>query len=555
MISPEGGPKDMTPPTVTGCDPPNYSAHFDRKSVRIDFDEFVNAETSGGKVLVSPPLTEPPDYRLRGKSLVVAFEDTLMKGTTYTINFGSVISDITEGNKLNGFIYAFSTGAYLDSLSLTGRVTDGFTRQPVKDILVMLYVPDNDTIPPDSLPALIRPDYITRTGEDGGFAFTNLPPNSYKIVALDDKTGDMLFNTVGERIAYSDSLVSPRYEKPAAPDTSETDSLAADSAVKKTLNVLPVATQGFSLRLFEPKDSVQSLDKTTLVRDRMATFIFRFPPENLRLVPLNSDSLAEWSLIEPGTFGDTLTLWLLGSLPDTLILKVTAQKMENDTIDLPVKVTEAARKGKKAATEKPARLDIRENTRGGLLNFFKGPLILTASYPLDTADFSGFRIIDGKDTLSPAATELDSLSRRIIFRYPWAEGRSYQLFLPDSALFSVNGLTNDTLRIRFKTSEARMYGNLKVNLAMPQGAGQLIVQLLTEKEKVVEEQVVKESGRISFNYLLPAKYKLKVIVDQNLNRRWDSGDYFRKIQPEEVIYFPRTLELRANWDVEETWDL
>jgi hypothetical protein len=119
----------------------------------------------------------------------------------------------------------------------------------------------------------------------------------------------------------------------------------------------------------------------------------------------------------------------------------------------------------------------------------------------------------------------------------------------------VNGLTNDTLRIRFKTSEARMYGNLKVNLAMPQGAGPLIVQLLTEKEKVVEEQVVKESGRISFNYLLPAKYKLKVIVDQNLNRRWDSGDYFRKIQPEEVIYFPRTLELRANWDVEETWDL
>lgn len=556
MVSPEGGPKDMTPPTVTGCDPPNYSVHFEGRTIRIDFDEFVNAETSGDKVLVSPPLTEPPDYRLRGKSLVVAFEDTLMQGTTYTVNFGSVISDITEGNKISGFTYAFSTGAYLDSLTLTGKVTDGFTSQPVKDILVMLYVPDNDTIPADSLPALVRPDYITRSKEDGSFAFTNIPPNSYKIIALADKTGDMLFNTVGEWVAYSDSLVTPWYDMPAVRDTSETNEAAADSAVKDTVSFRPVAGHmGVPLRLFEPKDSVQSLEKTMLVRDRMATMIFRFPPQNLRIVPLNADSLAEWSLIEPGTFGDTLTLWLLGSLPDTLNLKVEAQRMVNDTVDLPVKLAEAPKKGKKAAAEKPVRLDIKENTRGGLLNFFKGPLVLTASYPLDTVDLSGLRIIDGKDTLKPVAMELDSLNRRIMVRNKWAEGKPYQLFLPDSALFSVNGLTNDTLRIRFKTSEARMYGNLKVNLRLPPESGQVIIQLLTEKEKVVEEQVVKESGKISFDYLFPAKYKLKVIVDHNSNRRWDSGDYFRKIQPEKVIYFPRTLELRANWDVEETWEL
>ncbi|MCK7530683.1 MAG: hypothetical protein MZV63_06380 [Marinilabiliales bacterium] len=165
-----------------------------------------------------------------------------------------------------------------------------------------------------------------------------------------------------------------------------------------------------------------------------------------------------------GDLGDTLTLWLLGNLPDTLILKVEAQRMVNDTVDLPVKLAEAPKKGKKAAAEKPVRLDIKENTRGGLLNFFKGPLVLTASYPLDTVDLSGLRIIDGNDTLKPAAMELDSLNRRIMVRNKWAEGKPYQLFLPDSALFSVNGLTNDTLRIRFKTSEARMYGNLKVNL-------------------------------------------------------------------------------------------
>jgi uncharacterized protein (DUF2141 family) len=550
MVSPEGGPKDLTPPSVSGCDPPNYSTHFKGKSIRVDFDEFINAETSGDKILVSPPLNEPADYRLRGKSLVVAFEDTLLPGTTYTIDFGNTISDISEGNKLNGFKYAFSTGVVLDSLTLTGKVNDAFTTQAAKGVLVMLYVTDNDTIPPDSLPVLVKPRYVTRTQEDGSFAFTNLAPNSYKIIALNDKTGDMLFNTQGELIAFSDSLVTPWYEKPAVADTAASDSTRIDTAALVAADAHPV-----TLRIFEPKDSLQSLDKSTLFKDRMAILIFRYPPQNLRLVPLNADSLSEWSIIEPGVFGDTLTLWFFNNVPDTVMIKVSAEKMKNDTIDLPVKYREVPRKGKKAVTEGPKRLEISENTRGGLLNYFRGPLILTASYPLTTINLSAIRLIDGKDTLKPVAAVMDSVRRKIMVRNNWAEGKPYQLLLPDSSLFSCNGLTNDTLRVRFKTSEARFYGNLKIDLALPEATGDVIVQLLTENEKVLEERVVNKSGRISFNYLLPAKYKLKAIVDQNFNHRWDTGDYFRNIQPEQVIYFPRTLELRANWDVEETWQL
>lgn len=506
-------------------------------------------------MLVSPPLSEPPDFRLRGKSLVMAFEDTLPKGTTYSIEFGNSIADITEGNKLSGFMYAFSTGPYLDSMTLTGIVTDGFTAKPVKDILVMLYDLDNDTIPPDSLPVLVKPDHITRTPENGSFVFSHIPPGAFKIIALADKTGDLLFNTVGESIAYSDTLVTSWYETPMVPDTAMADSITADSTAVDSTVTKPVTEHRVSLRVFEPMDSVQSLDKITLVRDRMATLIFRYPPQDLRLVPLNADSLAQWNLTEPGILGDTLTLWLIGNLPDTLLLKVEARKMENDTVDLPVRLTEPPRKGKKAGTEKPVRLELSNNLRGGLLNFFKGPLILTASYPLDSMNLNEFLIIDGKDTLKPAGVEPEPLQRRITVRYNWQEGKPYQLYLPDSALFSVNRLTNDTVRMRFKTAESRIYGNLAINLRLPSGFGQAIVQLLTEKEKVLEEQVVNESGRISFDYLLPAKYKLKVIADQNSNRRWDSGDYFRKIQPEEVTYYLKTLEIRANWDVEETWEL
>jgi hypothetical protein len=549
-VSPSGGPKDITPPSVKACIPPNNSTWFKGKTIRVEFDEFVTAETSGDKILISPPLSEQPDYRLHGKGLNIVFADTLRPHTTYSIDFGTAISDITENNKLTGFRYAFSTGGVLDSLMLEGKVTDAFTTSPAKEVLVMLYTLDNDTVPPDSLPVLVKPLYMTRTKEDGSFSLTNLAPGKYKIFALADKSGDMLFNLKGEQIAFADSLVSPWYRHPAVPDTSSADSVAADTAA-----VHANASQTISLRIFEPADSVQSLDKSTLVRDGMASLIFRYPPRDLRIVPLNLDSLAEFFLPDPGVTGDTMTLWLYGNLPDSVRLKVSADRMKTDTIEFPVKFTDPNKKPKKGVVEKPKPLEVTSNSRGGIFNHFKGPLILTTSYPLRSYDLSAIRLIDGKDTLKPAAVITDPVQRNIVVKHRWAEAKPYQLFIPDSALRSVNGLANDTLRVRFRTADARNYGNLKINLTVPEGIPQVIVQLMTDNEKILEEVVVNKTGRISFDYLLPSKYKIKFITDLNSNRHWDSGDYFRKIQPEPVSYFPRILDLRANWDVEENWNL
>jgi hypothetical protein len=549
-VSPSGGPKDTTPPTVTGCTPPNYSVHFKGKTIHIEFDEFINAETAGDKILVSPPPSESPDYRVRGKGIVITFADTLRPDRTYSIDFSTSISDITEGNKLTGFKYAFSTGSVLDSLTVTGKVTDAFTTDPVKDILVMLYTTDNDTVPPDSLPVLIRPLYLTRTAEDGSFTLSNLASGSYKVFALSDKSGDMLFNLKGEQIAFMDSLVSPWYAGPAVHDTAARDSVTTDTL---TLHANP--PHALDLKLFTPTDSAQSLDKSVLVRDRMINLVFLYPPRNLRIVPLTSDSLSDWCLQDPGITGDTITLWLTGNLTDSVRLKISADRMQNDTIDLPVHVYETNKKGKKEVAEKPRPLEVRANNQGGILNHFVSPLILTASYPLKKYDLSEIRLIDGKDTIRPAAAIFDSIHRRIVVRHKWGEARPYQLFVPDSAFLSVNGLANDTVRIRFRTADPRNYGNIKLNISVPDGIPQVIVQLLTSNDKIAEEKIINKTGRVSFDYLLPAKYKLKVILDNNLNRQWDSGDYFRKVQPEKVICFPRILDLRANWDIEETWKL
>lgn len=541
--SPEGGKKDIIPPAVTTCNPPNHSTHFKGKNIYIEFDEFVNAETSGDKILISPPVDKAPDYRLRGKTLIVSFDDSLHPNTTYSIDFGKSITDITENNVLPDFRYAFSTGDVLDSLSVTGTVTDAFTTLPVKDVLVMLYPSQNDTIPADSMPVRMKPFFMTRTGEDGRFSLTNLAPGMYRIFALSDKTGDLLYNSLGESIAFADFLISPWYEKPVTVDTSS----RPDSTLPAPVTPSPV-----KLRMYEPKDSTVTLDKAFLSRDRMASLVFSYAPKQLHIVALNVDSLTRCYLMEPNAGGDTVTLWFTGDLPDLLSFRITATKMAPDTISLPVMKPSLGKKTKKEEVQKG--FDISPNTRGGVLNYFKYPLVLTSAIPMKTANLGAIRLIDGNDTLSPVSA-IDSIKRRITIEHKWIEGKTYQVFIPDSALINVNGAANDTLRIPVKATELKNYANLTLNVGIPSDTPRVIVQLLSEDEKVVEEQMINKTGRISFNYLLPAKYKIKAILDLNMNNRWDSGDYFRHIQPEAVSYFPRTLELRANWDVEETWEL
>ena len=125
-VSPQGGPRDTDPPLVVATDPPNYSTLFRKNSIRLDFDEFITLKNASAEILVSPPQRHTPDTRLRGKSLIISIEDTLSPNTTYSVTFGKAIADITEGNLLKDYAYIFSTGAYIDSLTLKGDLREAF---------------------------------------------------------------------------------------------------------------------------------------------------------------------------------------------------------------------------------------------------------------------------------------------------------------------------------------------------------------------------------------------------------------------------------------------
>lgn len=540
-VTPEGGPKDVHPPAVTECAPPNYSTRFTGKSVRISFDEFISLKSPLTEILISPPLSTTPEFHVRGKAVVVDMSDSLARNATYIILFGNAISDITENNVLAGFTYVFSTGSHIDSLTLTGRVINAFDNQPQPDVYAFLY-PFCDSVNTDSLPYLEKPLYAVRTDEKGFFSFHNLKDDSYKLFVLNDQTGDLKFNMPAEKIAFCDSVVHPWFEVKVPADT-----VSADSMQKPT----PSPRLPIILRMFEEVDSAQQITKSDWLRNDNILLVFKYPARNPAFTLLNPDTTAPWCLQELSSHSDSLFIWLTRKVSDTLILKITENGVPLDTVSLSVKRSQS-RKDRKDEV-KPESLTVRWSPAGPVFNHFKFGLTGSFSFPLSGFSFSAIRIFSGRDTLIPEARFTDSLHRCIRIKAPWEEGKSYTVWIPDSIFTGVNGISHDTLRYTFQTVSGRDLGSLTVNLDIDELQGDYIIQLLTEKGKVVEESGIGSRGKVRFSFLPPGKYTLKAILDRNRNKRWDTGNYLKRLQPEQVYMFPRTIEVRGNWDVEEDW--
>jgi hypothetical protein len=570
-VSPSGGPKDLTPPVVLECDPPNFSTRFAENSIQIDFDEFLNLKNAATEIFISPPLKKPLDARLKGTSLVVEIEDTLAANTTYSITFGNSIADLTEGNLLKGFNYVFSTGDFIDTLSLQGNLRAAFDLKPQKDVFIELYLNNNDTLPFDSLPLRVPPYYITKSDEQGNFIFHNLQNAHFKLFALADQNGDLIFNQPSEKIAFSDSLATPYYMelpkadslksdtfplklKKGAPLTiKRMDSLRKADSIRKIYLVRENFLKYPSYPLFQflETDSVQRLVKSSFPLKELAMLVFRFPVKDLKVVPLNFDSVAPWHIEEYSMHRDSVRLWITKTDLDSLVAKIVVDNKIIDTVSLEMQKKDLS--AKQLKKEKP-KLGMTNSASSGL-NHFKNKLTVTFSCPLTKWDFKRVLLISEKDTVHPEIHFADSLKRKITIVHKWQEDKNYKILIPDSVFFGIHDVSHDSMQMDFRTRGERDFGNLIISMNLDKRPGQYIIQLMSENESnVFEEHITAESGKVRFDFMNPGKYKLKAIIDRNRNRRWDTGNYKMNIQPEVVIYFQKTVEIRANWDVEESWD-
>ena len=202
IVAPEGGIKDIIPPEIVKSDPPNFATSFSGKEIRIQFDEFIQLKDISKNLLISPPFDNPPDCRIKGRSLIIRFEDSLLKNTTYNLFFGDAIADLNEGNPLKGYRFVFSTGAALDSMQISGTVRDALTLESQKEVNILLYDKFEDSIPFKE-----KPKYVCRSQANGNFIFENLGKGPYKMLALKEKNNNFMFDDKSEEIGFIDSLV------------------------------------------------------------------------------------------------------------------------------------------------------------------------------------------------------------------------------------------------------------------------------------------------------------------------------------------------------------
>lgn len=337
--SPEGGPYDMTPPRVVRCTPEMGSTNVSMHRVRITFDEYIQLERGEDKIIYSPPQRIPPKALVNQKQLVVTYQDSLIANTTYTINFNRAIKDYNEGNYIEQYVYAFSTGDYLDTMQVSGQVLDAYTLQPVPRILAGVY---NTPLPTDSLD---RPmTRMTYTDDKGHFTLQNVRDGDYYAIALVDMDRSYSYNAPNESFAITlDSFrteVVPRSALMPAKETKETkvdslgnvaDSLGvrADSLIAKeqtpttATDTTATAADSVSPYVYLPNDLVLLLTrpKTHIVRlerlvrrDSMSLMAtFTEPIDTLPQIKiLSPDYLTKSSSYYPDLSTDrkSLTYWL-----------------------------------------------------------------------------------------------------------------------------------------------------------------------------------------------------------------------------------------------------
>lgn len=553
VVVPAGGPKDITPPVYLKSEPAQGASGVSTRKFQLRFDEFVQLNDPFTKVIISPPVKEFPEFRTRGKNVFINFPKTLQSNRTYTIDFGDCIQDITENNPYSNFRYTFSTGAYVDSLSLVGFTLNAFSQEPEKSASVFLYSNNSDSIPYKEIP-----DFIARTRADGSFEFSNLPAGNYKIFVLQDKNANMLFDLPNESIAFLDSLVIPQYVP--MPDTSkQSDSIVIDSIPA------PVLKQ-YILRMFEETDTNQRLLKSQASQYGMFQLIFKWPVRDLQYRFLKNAQAPDWCINEYSNKRDTVSCWVTNIKLDSVYIEVSDQGIVVDTIELGLKrladTTQPAknRTGKgNSIKDLGFKLSILPNAGNGRNLDLNGVLKLRFQHPLKDYDLNRVVLKEMLDSIGKPLNAMMHFTDTGIYRnleiaYKWKGNTAYRLEILPGVFQDMYGLKNDSLWLDFRTTQVDDYGVLKLNITLPTSAP-CVFQLLTEGNAVVKEALITESQTLTYDYMTAGSYKARIIYDTNGNGKWDTGKYLSKMQPEKVVHYPRGISIKKNWDTEIDWQI
>ena len=512
--SPTGGPKDSLAPVAKTFFPDNYSVNFKGQRIEIDFDEFIKLKKVKEELLVSPPLNYDPilSPQTSSKTLKITFIDTLQEETTYVLHFGNSIVDNNEENVLPQFKYVFSTGTYLDSLSLSGQVRSANKPELDGPVTVMLYPAEQMT---DSTIYSIKPRYVaTARSSDGAFSLTNLKEGQYYVLALKEEQKNYTFQTQTDQIAFK---------------------------------LEPINLPGDSIRplyLFSQEPEFAWTRGAHAGKNRIV-FGYNGQRKNRRVTPLfstASDFRYTWTEAQKI---DSLNFWFTPAFDldaqDTLWF---AAETDFGRDSLAIRLKDLYQDS----------LKVNPITRGVFSP--KDSIRFSANTPIWQIDPEKIQIIDKDSTIIPVETRLDSLRNTVTLAIEIKDDNRYQVDLFPEAFQDFFTQTHDTLSYTFKTKPLSDYGTINLNFS-GQTNCPILIELVDTKQNPVAEAWRQEADGASvyFDYIDPDKYRVRITLDCNENALWDTGDYDKKIQPEAVHYLPGLLDIRANWSLNEQYDL
>jgi uncharacterized protein (DUF2141 family) len=500
--TPTGGPKDSIPPVLTKAIPLNETVNFKDKKIKIYFDEYIKLKDVKTQLIISPPQKNEPIIAPAGtasKFISITILDTLDVNTTYSYNFGNSIVDNNEENKLGNFKYVFSTGTYIDSLVISGEVTDPKVKEPSKNLDVMLY--EYDSTFTDSVIFKQKPRYISNTLDSTLFEITNIRKGKYLLIALKDANNNKIYDPDIDKIGF----------------------------VKDTLT-LPTNDTIFNISIFKEVPKLKVIKPKEVSKGHLI-FGFKGKAEDLIIKLLSETPENFKSEINYEKGKDTINYWYTPFETDSL--NFTASK--GDYIE------------EFTANLRSSKIDTLKITNTGSALNLRDTFAILSNTPIIKVDTSLISIID-KDTLNVDFKAILAKSKNKLFlNFDKKPAFNYSIEILPNAITDIYEIPNDSLSFKIQTKTPEDYGILNVEIVSSKKTS-FIVELLNNKNVVVRTAKINKPENVKFELLDPGAYFVRVTIDENNNGIWDTGNFLEKRQPEIIKFFDKILELRANWE-------
>lgn len=507
--TPTGGPKDSIPPILTKAVPDIETINFDETKIKIYFDEYVKLNDVKKKLVISPPQKYDPIITPLGtasKFISIKILDTLDPNTTYAFNFGNSIVDNNEENELENFKYVFSTGTYIDSLKISGEVTDIILKESASNIDVMLY--EYDSTFTDSIIYKEKPRYIANTIDSTLYELSNLRKGKYLLIALKDANFNKIYNPETDKIGFVNDTVT----------------LPTDENFNFTIfKEIPL------FDLVNPKEA----NKGHIIFGYMGN------PKGINIELLSETPPDFKSEINFDKYKDTINFWYTPFQTDSLNFLVSKDDYsENFTV--------------RTRSSDIDSLTILKSTSSvlHLIDTFS----IESNTPIINVDKSLIKLTD-KDTLSVDFNTILSRSKtKLYINFDKQHDQKYAFEMLPNTITDIFGISNDTIAVDLITNTPEDYGTININVVSTKKSS-FIVELLNENEIVIRTSKIDNPQIVNFPIVPPGKYLIRVTLDANSNGIWDTGSFLNRRQPEIIKYFDTEIELRANWEFNETINL